>query len=61
MVISTLEKRILAKLRHLFFEKQRRLLTNEEIDLRETANHCRLAFNALCKHNVALDAYPVGW
>ena len=59
MVISTLEKRILAKLHHLFIDKQRRVLTNEEIDLGVTANHVRVAFNALCKHNVALDAYEV--
>ena len=61
MVISTLEKRILAKLHHLFIDKQRRVLTNEEIDLGVTANHVRVAFNALCKHNVAMDAYEVEW
>lgn len=57
MVIHTLEKRLMAKIRHLFLEQQRSALTDEEIDLRETAFHVRIVYNAICKHNVPFEAY----
>ena len=56
-VVRGLKKRAAAKIPERFEVAQKKVMTDEEIDLEPTVNHVRSVFETICKLNVALESY----